>query len=173
MCVTQQPTSYYSAASARRLGQSPWTPPARPDSFPTVASVDSAFARAALLERLGMDAEARFEYDAAEAAAAGLRIDCSRRRTHFYRPGKRRARCGWRRSSSTADSAMRARTVCCIPWSTAWSLSRDAKARGLDPALVAGLIRQESSFSARAVSVAGARGLMQVLPAVGEEISRL
>jgi len=51
-------------------------------------------------------------------------------------------------------------------------LSRDATARGLDPALVAGLIRQESSFGVRAVSVAGARGLMQVLPAVGEEISR-
>jgi soluble lytic murein transglycosylase len=51
-------------------------------------------------------------------------------------------------------------------------LARDASARDLDPALVAGLIRQESSFSVRAVSSAGARGLMQVIPAVGEEISR-
>jgi soluble lytic murein transglycosylase len=51
-------------------------------------------------------------------------------------------------------------------------LTREANARGLDPALVAGLIRQESGFSPRAASSAGARGLMQVLPAVGEEISR-
>jgi soluble lytic murein transglycosylase-like protein len=40
-----------------------------------------------------------------------------------------------------------------------------------DPALVAGLIRQESSFGAGGVG-RRARGLMQVLPAVGEEISR-
>ena len=52
------------------------------------------------------------------------------------------------------------------------ALVQDAKARGLDPALVAGLIRQESSFNPRALSVAGARGLMQVLPSVGAEVSR-
>ncbi|HEY5060852.1 MAG TPA: lytic transglycosylase domain-containing protein, partial [Gemmatimonadaceae bacterium] len=51
-------------------------------------------------------------------------------------------------------------------------LTRDATAHGLDAALVAGLIRQESGFNARAVSVANARGLMQVLPAIGEEVAR-
>jgi peptidoglycan lytic transglycosylase len=46
-----------------------------------------------------------------------------------------------------------------------WSLvHREAKARGLDPYLVMGLIRQESAFNPRAVSVANARGLMQILP---------
>jgi soluble lytic murein transglycosylase len=47
-----------------------------------------------------------------------------------------------------------------------------ARANNLDPALVAGLIRQESSWNPRAVSRAGARGLMQVMPSVGEEIAR-
>jgi soluble lytic murein transglycosylase len=51
-------------------------------------------------------------------------------------------------------------------------LTRAAAARSLDPALVAGLIRQESNFTPRAVSVAGARGLMQLLPSVGQEIAR-
>ena len=46
------------------------------------------------------------------------------------------------------------------------------KGRDLDPALVAAIIRQESSFNPRAVSVAGARGLMQVLPSVGTGVSR-
>jgi soluble lytic murein transglycosylase len=51
-------------------------------------------------------------------------------------------------------------------------LERNAKARGLDPFLVAGLIRQESEFDPQAISRAKAQGLMQVMPATGREISR-
>src|SRR5205085_11500869 len=51
-------------------------------------------------------------------------------------------------------------------------LARQAKAQKLDPALIAGLVKQESGFDPRALSVAGARGLMQVLPSVGAEIAR-
>jgi soluble lytic murein transglycosylase len=42
----------------------------------------------------------------------------------------------------------------------------------LDPALVAALILQESTFDAAALSRAGARGLMQVMPATGRRIAR-
>ena len=56
------------------------------------------------------------------------------------------------------------------------SASRRAWARrtggGLDPALVAALICQESTFDAGAVSRAGARGLMQVMPATGRLLAR-
>lgn len=46
-----------------------------------------------------------------------------------------------------------------------WDLvQRQAAARGIDPYLVMGLIRQESAFNPGAVSVANARGLMQILP---------
>jgi len=47
-----------------------------------------------------------------------------------------------------------------------------ARELGLDPFLMAGLMRQESAFWARAVSRADARGLMQVLPATGAELAR-
>ena len=47
-----------------------------------------------------------------------------------------------------------------------------ARQEGLDPALVAGLIMQESTFDAGARSVAGARGLMQIMPATGRGIAR-
>ena len=46
-----------------------------------------------------------------------------------------------------------------------WPLvRRQARASGLDPYLVMALIRQESGFNPRALSVADARGLMQILP---------
>jgi len=40
----------------------------------------------------------------------------------------------------------------------------EAKRAGLDPSMVLGLIQVESAFRKYAVSVAGARGLMQVMP---------
>jgi soluble lytic murein transglycosylase len=51
-------------------------------------------------------------------------------------------------------------------------LERFAKANGLDPFLVAALIRQESEFNPKAVSRANARGLTQILPVTGRELSR-
>lgn len=48
----------------------------------------------------------------------------------------------------------------------------EAEERGLDPFLMAGLIRQESAFWVEARSSADARGLMQVLPSTGAELAR-
>ncbi len=48
-------------------------------------------------------------------------------------------------------------------------LVADAQRNGLDPYLVASLIRQESEFNPGAVSPAHAYGLMQLLPSVGKE----
>jgi soluble lytic murein transglycosylase len=49
---------------------------------------------------------------------------------------------------------------------------RESRANGLDPYLVAGLIRQESMFNPRARSGAGALGLMQVMPQTGTSVAR-
>jgi soluble lytic murein transglycosylase len=63
-------------------------------------------------------------------------------------------------------------------WQVLFPLRYDAELRaaaqeeGVDPALVAALILQESSFDAGARSRAGARGLMQVMPATGRNIAR-
>ena len=47
-----------------------------------------------------------------------------------------------------------------------------AKPHGLDPYLLAALIRQESEFNPSAISYAGARGLMQIMPATGKGLAR-
>ena len=51
-------------------------------------------------------------------------------------------------------------------------LVTDSRRNGLDPYLVASLIRQESEFNPGAVSPAHAYGLMQLLPSVGKENAR-
>lgn len=55
----------------------------------------------------------------------------------------------------------------------AWgAIKQEAKRYGIDPYMAAGLIRQESVFNPNAISRVGARGLMQVMPATGQQISR-
>lgn len=51
-------------------------------------------------------------------------------------------------------------------------LKRYSEQNGLDPFLVASLIRQESEFYPAAVSRANAMGLMQLLPSVGKTLAR-
>lgn len=169
--IAREPLSYYAATSARRLGQRAWAPPARRDSFPRVPAVDSAFARIHLLERLGMETEARFEYDALEDSAAVSTGRLLATAHAFLLNGQpsRAVRLGRKLLERGEKDARAYRLV--YPLVDKAELTRAARANHLDPALVAGVIRQESSFYPRAVSVAGARGLMQVMPSVGEDIA--
>jgi soluble lytic murein transglycosylase len=63
-------------------------------------------------------------------------------------------------------------------WRILFPLRYDAELRlaaqreGVDPALVAALVLQESSFDPASISRAGARGLMQVMPGTGRRIAR-
>jgi len=54
-------------------------------------------------------------------------------------------------------------------WST---IQREAAGNGLDPYMVASLIRQESEFNPRVVSYANAYGLMQLLPSTGRQMAQ-
>jgi soluble lytic murein transglycosylase-like protein len=49
-----------------------------------------------------------------------------------------------------------------VPYAS--QITAAAKANGIDPALLAGLIKQESGFNPNAGSAAGARGLTQLMP---------
>ncbi|NLV31925.1 MAG: transglycosylase SLT domain-containing protein [Acidobacteria bacterium] len=52
------------------------------------------------------------------------------------------------------------------------AVAAEAARRGVEPALVLGLIRQESAFNPKARSRANARGLMQILPSTGRSLAR-
>jgi soluble lytic murein transglycosylase-like protein len=58
------------------------------------------------------------------------------------------------------------------PAGSAEALTRAAKSQGLDPNLVAAVALQESAYNPLAVSSAGARGLLQIMPPVGAELAR-
>lgn len=61
---------------------------------------------------------------------------------------------------------------CAYPLGYADVVRREARARSLDPHLVLAVIREESAFAPRAVSRAGARGLMQLMPQTADLVSR-
>jgi soluble lytic murein transglycosylase len=70
------------------------------------------------------------------------------------------------------DSAPRQFWTMAFPLPYREELERFSKQNGLDPFLVAALIRQESEFDPKAVSKSNARGLTQILPTTGLELSR-
>ena len=172
--IAREPLSYYAGQSAKRLGIGAWTPPggdAGPDRFPRVASVDSAMRRIVELEQLDMETEARFEYDALEAAATTPdRMLATADAFREHGQTSRAIRLAWKIIDGGSRDGRAYRLA--YPVVDQAELVRQAKARSIDPPLVAAIIRQESSFNPHAVSIAGARGLMQVMPAVGQQIAR-
>jgi soluble lytic murein transglycosylase len=167
--------SYYAALADERLGRVVLaaTPPvgaaldATPAAFP--AELEGAHAeRARLLAELGLPRFARLELEALEAAGA------PRRRlleayTAVGAPGAalRLAR-EMRPDASTDLPAALGRYLYPLGY---WpAVEGAAQASGLDPLLVAAVIRQESLFDPDAVSPADARGLMQLLPATARDL---
>jgi soluble lytic murein transglycosylase len=170
--LNEQPSTYYGQAAARRLGRPEWTPSKSADRFTPAPGVDSAFKRIRLLERLGMDAEARFELDALEERAATTKDLAPTIAAAFREYGD--APRTIRIANKLVDQGSRDASIyrLAYPLVDRDELVQQSHAQHLDPALVAGLIRQESSFDPHATSVANARGLMQVLPTVGADIAR-
>lgn len=155
------PASYYTVPAAERLGVAPVRePPPAMIAAPDTA-VLAVLDRVALLEELGLRVEARFELDRLSRQAESTPGELfPTARAFFERGHVARA---WRLVLRAPDATPQ-RLAFPLPGSEALEEARQA---GVDPLLVAALIRQESGFDPSARSRADARGLMQVLPSVG------
>ena len=181
------PLTYFGAKAAERvrpepdgIGDSPVNiaesvsviPPAPPVPAldqPVLAAAEERQARARALSDIAFDSSAELEYRAAYAAtrapkflidAGGAAIAAG-----HYGAGMAAVR--------QAIPQLEARRITDIPydaWRAAFPLPYELNLRSeaarnqLDPMLIAGLIRQESAFESKALSHAGAVGLMQVEP---------
>lgn len=169
--IRESPMSYYAMLAAKRLGERPWHPEDAP-ALPGAPELDAALRRARALEALGMGVEARFELDALD--------DGAREPAELVRVAAAMARNGYTARAvglarrALARGAPRNATLIALLYPDPFGnvLESEAKSRGLDPALVASLVRQESSFDPRARSAVGARGLMQLMPPVAASIAR-
>ena len=169
----REPLSYYASVSADRLGQPRWAP--APVVIPRSTRYQPPLQRATVLEQLGMDVEARHELDGVEAAARDQASMLAAGAAMLDRGDVTRAiRIGWRALGSRDSAGTRDERAFGLiyPLLLEVELIGRASANNLDPAVVAGIIRQESGWYPRAVSRAGARGLMQIMPPIGAAIAR-
>jgi soluble lytic murein transglycosylase len=164
-------TSYYSTLAASRLGVQSMHSSRAAGTARHIAAVDSALRRVSLLQQFGMSAEARFENDELfrTAQADSTRLLAT---AHAFAGTDQAARAialgrlAITRFGSTPDVW---RLV--YPAAARDTIVEASKKADLDPTLVAALIRQESNFNPGARSAVGARGLMQVMPAVGKAMA--
>ncbi len=176
--LQREPLSYYASAAARRLDTAQWTP--RPNELPRSAALTASVNRAAALEHLGMEVEERYEYAQMEKDAGKSADQLLATGAALLDRGEsiRAIRLGWKAVAAgreTRDSTGRADErgyALAYPVLEEVELVARSRENNLDPALVAAVIRQESSWNPRALSRAGARGLMQIMPSVGEAIAR-
>lgn len=168
------PVSYYSFLAANRLGVDPLGPTlSQPRPWVGLAADQAGasvtVARLALLEEAGLD-------DAWEAELADARRRFADRPLALLTlaEGLRDAghpiegiRIGRGLLADRGGLWDRRLLHVVFPFPYRDLIQREAKRGGVDPMLLAGLVRQESSFDPEARSWVGATGLSQIMPATG------
>jgi soluble lytic murein transglycosylase len=169
--IKQDPLSYYSVLAAKRLNTTLVTPNKSAAAYPHIAAIDSATARVAALKDVGMEVEAGFENDKLfrDALSDPTRVVATASALAGTDQASRSIALGKRALDDIGPTPANYRLY--FPVLERETLISSSKENGLDPVLVAALIRQESNFNPRATSPAGARGLMQLMPDVGQGLA--
>lgn len=176
------PRSYYGILASRRAGAVK-TAQDKPRSVKLPSDplaplgADLRFAKAEALRALGLTdhADAELEELSASALADPLKLYAlsalwvREERYHLALRILRRHFADLAMSGDTSVSRMFWEMVYPMSWKQ--ELQRAAARTGLDPHLVAAVVREESSFFPRALSPAGARGLMQLMPQTARSLA--
>jgi soluble lytic murein transglycosylase len=169
-----EPISYYAVMGARLLGD-PYDVDMPPGDAPTVAVgwLDEGLARLDLLTEAGLeqgaDAEVRRLRERAEGTPSTqlLLAEALNDRGRTIEG----INIGWAlRADGHPWDRRLLRVVYPFPYREL--VVREAAEWGVDPIMLAALIRQESAFKADIRSRAGAVGLMQVMPPTGRQLAR-
>ncbi len=161
-------TNFYAKLATEDLGRTPGLPPTPAplnDAEHAAAHGHPGLQRALLLVNLGLRDEARREWNFSlrgmddRALMAAARLACDRQ--------------DWQLCINTAERTRNEVDVRLrYPMPFANDITSAARAQGLEPALVFGLIRQETRFMPQLKSVVGASGLMQVMPATARYVAK-
>ena len=169
--IKRDPLSYYAVVSAKRIDTTLVAPGGSPSAYPRMPAVDSATGRVAALKDAGMDVEAGFENDKLfrDALANPVRVVATASALAGSDQASRSIALGKRAIEDIGGTPANYRLY--FPVLERGTLISSSRENGLDPVLVAALIRQESSFNPLATSPVGARGLMQLMPDVGRQLA--
>lgn len=177
----EAPRGYYGILAAARLPDKPSAPPDPPIELPPdparALAADPDYVRIEMLRQLGLRTFAVDEMDDAlpRAVTDPVKLywmSIAYRQAERYDLSLRIVRRHFAALTRSGHPAI-VREF----WETAYPLGwqgelRDAAARtGVDPFLLAAIVREESSFYPLALSRAGARGLMQLLPQTARTVA--
>jgi soluble lytic murein transglycosylase len=167
------PVSYYAVMGTALLGE-PYDMQVPPGAAPVeVGWLTAGLRRLDRLVEAGLEDGADAEEKRLEARAKGSDALTLRLAEALIERGRTIAgiNLGWalRRAGAPWDRRL---LEVVYPFPYREIVTREAAEWGLDPIMLAALIRQESAFEADIVSHAGAVGLMQVMPTTGEGLAR-
>jgi soluble lytic murein transglycosylase-like protein len=166
---------FYSRQAALRLAGARATTTSTPEAEPWPG--DRRLDRARLLSDLGLEGLARAELDAladgAEPRAAAALSSLVYARAGATRDSLREIKRAFPQLGTALQGTAPAEALTLYyPLDYREAIARAAAEQGLSPALVFGMVHQESGFDPGARSRSGARGLMQLMPSTGREVAR-
>jgi len=189
--IDRFPTTYFAYAAQAHLeklgsgdedppdyfAQLPPAPPLHPFDEPIAPTMADRWNRAQALRAIAFDASAELELKAAYAGTASPRFLVEAAQAAFDQ-GHFASGMNYGRQAVPSFDSRKFSDVPVSVWKVLFpfpyenTLRREAERNNFDPMFAAGLIRQESTFQADAVSHANAIGLMQILPKEGRRLAK-